>query len=208
MRPFQVMVVLALSALLGCDKKDPPPAAAADGATTTATSASPADAEAPGAADAGASDAGEATLGDMLGLGPRLAAEEKARTTTGLRAEDVFATMREAGATFDAPKQHLATVWKAIYCVAAVNPAEDFVIDVCEYGDEKSAKETEGTSRKGFGAVPGREVHRNGTTLLTLRNGKPTPASVALAKKLVEAFGKMKPKAGPGAATKGSPEKK
>lgn len=194
MRPFQVMVVLALTTVYGCDKKDAPTSPTQADAAQGATSGSLPDASPTTAADAGVSDGGELTLGDMLGLGPRLAAEEKARTTTGIRADDVFATMKEQGATFDAPKQHLASVWKAVYCAAAVNGAEDFVIDVCEYRDEKSAKEGEATSRKNFAAVPGREVHRNGTTLFTLRTGKPTPANVALAKKLVEAFTKMKPK--------------
>lgn len=186
--------------LSGCDKKEPaPPSEDAASATPSAEATSPVDASANTSAetDGGHADAGELTLGDMLGLGPRLAAEEKSRLPGGIRAEDVLATMKEAGAKLDPPKQHLASVWKALYCTAAIDPAEDFVVDVCELRDEKTAKETEATSRKGFGAVPGREVHRNGATLLTLRAGKPTAENKALAKKLAEAFAKMKPKPAP-----------
>lgn len=193
--------VLALFALVtfGCDSKkpvEPTPADASSPVPSTAALASAMVADDAGAVangDAGAVDSG-LTIGDMLGLGPRLAAEEKTRTGAGVRAEDVLAMAKDAGATFDAPKQHLGSVWKALYCTAAVNPVEDFAIDVCEFRDEKTAKEGEATSKKGFGATPGREVHRNGTTMLTLLVGKPTPPNVALAKKIAEGFAKMKAK--------------
>lgn len=184
------LAALALLVVAACTKSDPP-SPPASAAPSSSSSAVPLASEARDAGDA--RDAAPLELSEaMLGLGPRLAAEAKSRPRGAVPAEDVFDMAKSAGASLDVPKQHLAAAWKAAYCIASQNPAEDFVVDVCEYADEKAAREGEGISKKGFSNIPGREVHRSGATLLTLRVGKPSPENKALAAKIVEGFAKLK----------------
>jgi hypothetical protein len=185
------LAVLALLVLAACTKSDPPSPTASSAPSSSSSAAAPLANEARDAGDT--RDAAPLELSEaMLGLGPRLAAEAKSRPRGAVPAEDVFEMAKSAGASLDAPKQHLAAAWKAAYCIASQNPAEDFVVDVCEYADEKAAREGEGISKKGFSNIPGREVHRSGATLLTLRVGKPSPENKALAAKIVEGFAKLK----------------
>lgn len=182
------VVSLAFVVLAACSKADPPPPPASPAPSSSVSSLSVEARDAGDGRDAAPLELSEA----MLGLGPRLAAEAKARPHGAVPAEDVFAMAKSVGASLDAPKQHLAAAWKAAYCIAGQNPAEDFVVDVCEYVDEKAAREGEGISKKGFSNIPGREVHRSGATLLTLRVGKPSPENKALATKIVDGFAKLK----------------
>lgn len=186
------LATLALVVVAACSKSDPPsPPPSSAPSSSSSSSAAPLASDARDAGDA--RDAAPLELSEaMLGLGPRLAAEAKSRPRGAVPAEDVFDMAKSVGASLDAPKQHLAAAWKAAYCIAAQNPAEDFVVDVCEYVDEKAAREGEGISKKGFSNIPGREVHRSGATLLTLRVGKPSPENKALAAKIVEGFAKLK----------------
>lgn len=185
------VVPLAFVVLSACTKADPPPPPSASPAPSSSSSVAALTNEARDAGDV--RDAAPLELSEaMLGLGPRLAAEAKSRPRGAVPAEDVFDMAKSLGASLDTPKQHLAAAWKAAYCIAGQNPAEDFVVDVCEYADEKAAREGEGISKKGFSNIPGREVHRSGATLLTLRVGKPSPENKALATKIVDGFGKLK----------------
>jgi len=197
-RPAFLAACTCLVLLSACDKKDSssssplPTASAPASASVTMPSAEPSSAKsAPVVED-------NVPVGAM-GLDERLRAEAKTRPSGTITAESGFAAMKEAGALLDTPKQHLGSVWKANYCTAAINAAEDFVVDFCEFSDPKTAKESLDMAKKGFSSIPGREVHQNGATLLTLRVGKPTPENKALAKKLVDAFAKLKapPKAAP-----------
>lgn len=182
------VVSLAFVVLAACSKSDPPPPPASPAPSSSPSTLSSEVRDAGDGRDAAPLELSEA----MLGLGPRLAAEAKSRPRGAVPAEDVFDMAKSLGASLDAPKQHLAAAWKAAYCIAAQNPAEDFVVDVCEYVDEKAAREGEGISKKGFSNIPGREVHRSGATLLTLRVGKQSPENKALAAKIVEGFAKLK----------------
>lgn len=120
-----------------------------------------------------------------------------------MRAEDVFDAMKGVGATFGSPKQHVGSVYKAKYCAEVVNTTEDYFIDVCEYEDAKSGKEGF-KLLQAFSLAPGREVHQNGATVLTIRVGKATPENKALGKKMVDAFSKLKPALKPAPAPSAS----
>jgi hypothetical protein len=193
-RPASLAACTWLLLLSACDKKEAPsgsplPSPSASASASVAVVAVPS-AEASSAKVAPVVE-DNVPVGAM-GLDERLRAEAKTRPSGTITAESGFAAMKEAGALLDTPKQHLGSVWKANYCTAAINAAEDFVVDFCEFADSKVAKESLDMAKKGFSSIPGREVHQNGATLLTLRVGKPTPENKALAKKLVDAFAKLK----------------
>ncbi len=197
-------VALAWIAVLAfapaCTKKDPEPTTAPS--VETAPSAAPsASAPAPAPSATVATPEGDGGVGPVdpstpvgaLNLTERFAREAQSRPTGIVRAEDVFEAFKAAGATFEAPKQHLGSFFKASYCVGAKNPDTAFVIDLCEYPDAKAAKEGKAMSLKSLAAITGRQLYVNGGTMLTLRLGKETPENLALAKKLAAVFAKLKP---------------
>jgi hypothetical protein len=186
-----------------CTKKDPEPTTApsVEAAPSAAPSAAGSTGPAPSASvaapegDGGVVD--PSTPVGALNLTERFAREAQSRPTGIVRAEDVFEAFKAAGATFETPKQHLGSFFKASYCVGAKNPDTAFVIDLCEYPDAKAAKEGKAMSLKSLAAITGRQLYLNGATLLTLRLGKETPETLALAKKLAAVFAKLKPATAP-----------
>lgn len=181
-----------------CTKKDPEPTTAPSvEAAPSAAPSSPAPAPSASVAtpegDGGGVD--PSTPVGALNLSERFAREAQSRPTGTVRAEDVFEAFKAAGATFEPPKQHLGSFFKASYCVGTKNPDTAFVIDLCEYPDAKAAKEGKAMSLKSLAAITGRQLYLNGATLLTLRLGKETPENLALAKKLAAVFAKLKPAA-------------
>jgi hypothetical protein len=195
-----------LACAAACTKKDPEPTPApsveaAPSAASVEPSAAPSAPVAAPAGDGGAEAVDPSTPVGALNLTERFAREAQSRPAGAVRAEDVFEAFKAAGATFEPPKQHLGSFFKANYCVGAKNPDTAFVIDLCEYADAKAAKEGKAMSLKSLAAITGRQLYLNGATLLTLRLGKETPENLALAKKLAAVFAKLKPAPAPAASS-------
>ncbi len=201
-RAAATWIAWCLVLALGCSKKDPEPAApGAEAAAPTPTpSAAPSATVASPGGDAGDEPVDPSTPAGALNLSERFAREAQSRPKGIVRAEDVFEAFKAAGATFETPKQHLGSFFKASYCVGTKNPDTAFVIDLCEYPDAKAAKEGKAMSQKSLAAITGRQLYVNGGTMLTLRLGKETPENLALAKKLAGVFAKLKPAPPPAAA--------
>jgi hypothetical protein len=173
------LVLLGLALGTGCSKKPEPELSAA-------ASAAPAVTSAPAPPISTASAAAQR----LLSLNQRFEREAGQRPKDTPRVEDVLAAFEQQGLTCQDRRQHLAAPFRARYCFGA-RTDHDVAISICEYGDAHGAKLGRDESLKAFSAVQNREIFLNRSTTLTLRQGRPTAASQAVIRKLVEAFSKV-----------------
>ena len=174
------------AALLACSKTEPAATADAGGSPTASGSAyAPAESYS-------AQTAVSATPSAYMTIPERFNAEVATRPAGGLRAEDVTAAFRKAGFTLEEEKQHLASFYRASYCVGAKAKGEDLTLSVCEYKSEALANEGKSLNDKSFAAIKNRTSYRNGNTTLTVLESNKTPENDVLAKKLVDTFTALK----------------
>jgi hypothetical protein len=173
--------------LLACSKSGE---SAAAGATDAASASSVAPSEPPSAYSA--QTAPSVTPSAYMSLPERFNAEQAHRPKGVIRVEDATAAFRKAGLTIDEEKQHLASFYKAIYCVGAKAKGEELSFSVCEYTDEPSAIAGKALNDKSFSTIKNRTTYRNGATTLTVLESNKTAENDVLAKKLVDTFGALK----------------
>lgn len=115
--------------------------------------------------------------------------KEAANRPTGTpRVEDVYAAITKAGFALEEQQQHLASPFKASYCVGA-KTKPDIALSVCEYPNADVAQKGKAESEKI--RILNRELFLNGATTLTVRLGEKNEDSDAAKKKIVEAFSKV-----------------
>lgn len=122
----------------------------------------------------------------------RFNAEASHRPTGVVRAEDATAAFRKAGVTLDEEKQHLASFYKAAYCVGAKAKGEEISFSVCEYTDGPGAAAGKQLNDKAFSPIKNRSSYVNGGTTLTILESVKTPENDALVKTLVDTFNALK----------------
>jgi hypothetical protein len=109
-------------------------------------------------------------------LADRLAREAAGRSQVRPRGEDVLAAFRTRGFPVVRSRQVLASPLGAQFCLAGVTE-QGLVLAVCEFGDEASARKGLEFSRRTFDRrIPGRSLHLNGPTLLTITRPEADPA--------------------------------
>lgn len=190
MKPFGALAVLACAGpvmLLACSKSSGTSDAASASAASVA-SALPADSYS-------AQTAVSVTPSAYMSIPERFTAEATQRPTGTIRVEDATAAFRKAGLTIDDEKQHLASFYKAVYCVGAKAKAEDVSFSVCEYKDEAAAIGGKTINDKSFSAIKNRTTSRNGATTLTILESNKTAENDVLVKKLIDTFNALKPPA-------------
>ena len=141
MRPIHhVVVLMALSGagpgmLLACSKTD----GSAAGTPETGSAASASVASSAPAASYSGQTAASVTPSAYMSIPERFNAEVAQRPTGTIRVEEATAAFRKAGLTIEEEKQHLASFYKAMYCVGAKAKGEEVSFSVCEYKDEPAA---------------------------------------------------------------------
>jgi hypothetical protein len=178
------LAFLLFLSFMACSK-DTPKADTTQPASTASIKA----AESPASATAAKLDPGPLPPMNMASIPERFSIEQMQRPTGTPRAEDAFAAFEKEGATLKETRQHLASPFKAQYCVGT-KTGNDVNISVCEYKDEATAKEGRDMSLKAFGNTK-RDIWMNKSTTLTIRRGDDGAADKALQDKLVAAFQKL-----------------
>ena len=168
------------------------PGTAEAGSTTSASVASSAP-----AGSYSAQSAASVTPSAYMSIPERFNAEVAQRPTGTLRVEDATAAFRKAGLTIDEEKQHLASFYKAMYCVGAKAKGEEISFSVCEYPDETAAIAGKAVNDKSFSPIKNRTTYRNGATTLTVLESTKTPENDVIARKLVDTFAALKAPAAP-----------
>jgi hypothetical protein len=187
MRLFSTVfaAVTGTGLLVACAKSGSEAAAEA-GATTIASAAAPAAPPASAPNPSPVPPAGNMTIPE------RFNAEAAHRPTGVLRVEDVTAAFRKAGVTLEEEKQHLASFYKAAYCVGAKAKGEEISFSVCEYTDAAAAKAGKELNDKAFSPIKNRASYVNGATTLTVLETIKNPDNDVIAKKLVDTFASLK----------------
>jgi hypothetical protein len=126
----------------------------------------------------------------LLDLQGRFVKEAANRPTGTPRVEDVYGAIAKAGFPLEEQQQHLASPFKASYCVGA-KTKPDIALSVCEYPSVEIAQKGKAESEKI--KILNRELFLNGATTLTVRLGDENVDSEAAKKKIVEAFSKVQP---------------
>lgn len=201
MRPFYCTIVLAglwcvgPAMLLACSKSGESSAKATDASSppgATVASAEP-------ASSYSAQTAASVTPSAYMTIPERFNAEGAQRPAGALRAEDVTAAFRKAGLTVEDEKQHLASFFKAMYCVGAKAKGDEISFSVCEYKDAETAIAGKALNDKSFAAIKNRATYRNGLTTLTVLESNKTEDNDVIAKKLVDTFAALKAPPAPAA---------
>lgn len=184
--PLSTLLVLGFLVLPGCQKSGGTDGSGAPAASSSSSASVVTPATAP---PSPASAAGSIPVPPegMQSIPERFATEAKNRPTGTVRAEDVIAAFKDAGANIREQRQHLGAPFLAAYCVGG-QTGTDVHFSICEYTDAARAKEGKAQSEQAFGAVPNRTIYVNGATTLTLRVGGTTEADRELGKKLPQAF--------------------
>ena len=173
--------------------------------TTTASSASASVAASAPADSYSAQTAASVTPSAYMSIPERFNAEVAHRPTGTIRVEDATAAFRKTGLTVDDEKQHLASFYKAIYCIGAKAKGEEVSFSVCEYKDEPSAIAGKTLNDKSFSAIKNRTTYRNGATTLTVLESNKTAENDVVVKKLVDTFNALKAPSGAAPAPAVSP---
>jgi hypothetical protein len=127
----------------------------------------------------------------VVTLQDRLEAEKEQRATDTPKAEEVLAALEKAGLTLTDKKQHVASVYGAMYCLGAKSEG-GIGYSVCEYASPEAAKSGRDASEKAFATVANRELATNKKTVLTiLQPASKTPQSQDAAKKSFDVFAKL-----------------
>lgn len=180
----RTMILAALAAAFaGCKRNEEPKPGAA---------AQPAAAAAPGTAKQPLArpKVGEvAVAGGHLPMFARLAAEAKNRPGVPLPAESVLAAFTKAGIQTSPPRQFIARLVDASYCVGTRTTA-GLPVTICEYRDAPSAAKGRERSLAKFPNLP-RDILVNGQTTLTLTKGGIPPAALADVEKVTAVFTKL-----------------
>ncbi len=187
----RTLLPLAAMLLFGCAKAKTEPAPAASSSTNASTNA----ARAPEAQVAPVAPSPSGAVGSagrvLLTVEDRLLSERDRKTEGTPRAEDVYVALEKGGVALTDKKQHVATIYSALYCLGAKGPGGT-AYSVCEYASAEELKKGRDSSAKFFESVPNRELVANKKTLLTVRQPPvKTPESEAVAKKSVELFSKL-----------------
>jgi len=190
--PFAVAACSKSGAEMGAAPGSP----ASASAVPPASAASAASASSSAAASAGAPGLPlSATPSAYMSIPERFQAESLNRPKGVIRAEEATAAFRKAGLKVEGEAQHLASTYKAHYCVGAKVKGDEITFSVCEYADAAAATEGAKMNDAAFAAIKNRKTYRNGGTTLTVLEVAKTPENDALVKKLVDAFEGLKPSA-------------
>lgn len=130
----------------------------------------------------------------QMSLPERFDSEAQNRPKGTPTAEQAFAAFTGASLELHGKKQHLASLYQALYCVGAESN-DDVALSLCEYPNEASATKGREMSQKAFGAIVGREVFQNKGTTLTVLRVKKTPEAAAKVTKMRGLFSNLKPNA-------------
>jgi hypothetical protein len=87
-----------------------------------------------------------------------MATELKNRPDVHPSVDDGFAAFAEAGVPISAPKQSLATTYRAAYCSHGLTNVQDLSVLLCEYPDEARAKAGLAESKKLFPGLDARQT--------------------------------------------------
>lgn len=165
-----------------CSKDPPKQDQPSQPAATTSIQAASSSANAP--------DPGPIPPMNMASIPERFANEAAHRPKGTVRVEDVFDAFTKAGVTLREQRQHLASPFKAKYCVGA-QAGHDLHMSICEYDDDKTAMEGRQMSEKAFATIARRDLYQNKATTLTIRRNDNDSGDVALRDKLVDLFNKV-----------------
>ncbi len=195
MRGFIRFIALgaALSAAVACSKTETKDGDRKPSTATVAAADAAMASDAAPSANGAVQDTAAAPPSAFRSVPERFAAEAQKRPSGTVRVEDATAAFRKAGFDVKEEKQHLASIYQALYCVGAKAKGEEISFSVCEYADEAGATAGKALNDKSFAAIDNRTTYRNGGTTLTILESKKTPPNDAAVKKLVDTFAALKP---------------
>ncbi len=176
-------LVLGVAAAAACTKTADKPEATSLAAVRPDPPSTPAAHPGPVASTASPTAPGVFPNTPIMG---RFALEAKNRPDGGLRAEDVYRSFERAGAKVTDERQHLASPFRARYCVGAA-VADKVALSVCEFASPEEARAGRDESTRML-VVPNRTVYANRTATLTVREESRTAENDALAALLVKTF--------------------
>jgi hypothetical protein len=111
----------------------------------------------------------------MRTLAGALHEEAASRPAGGIRSEDVFAALADAGVVVESPRQYLGRTAHAGYCAGGTT-TDGLAVAVCEYASAAEAVAGKRYVERRFAALDDvREIHVRGATTLTLTTAPERP---------------------------------